>query len=33
MLTTFLLETLKGGDYSDDIDIDARIILKWIFGK
>jgi hypothetical protein len=26
----FLSENLKGRDYSDDLDVDGRIILEWI---
>jgi hypothetical protein len=24
---------LKGGDHSEDLDIDGRIILEWILGE
>jgi hypothetical protein len=27
------LENVKGGDYLDDIGVDERIILHWIFEK
>jgi hypothetical protein len=30
MLAKFWLESLKGTDHSEDVDIDGRIILKWI---
>jgi hypothetical protein len=30
MGTQFLLESLKGGGYSQDPSIDARTIFKWI---
>jgi hypothetical protein len=35
MHTVFWLENLKGIDYSEDldVDVDGRIILKWIVGK
>jgi hypothetical protein len=33
MSTKFWLEILKGRDHSYDLDVDGRIILKWIFGK
>jgi hypothetical protein len=33
MPTTFWLESPKGGDHSEDIGVDGKIILKWIFGK
>jgi hypothetical protein len=29
----FWLENLKGRDHSEDLSIDERIILEWIFGK
>jgi hypothetical protein len=27
------LESLKGGDHSEDTGVDGSIILKWILGK
>jgi hypothetical protein len=27
------MENLKGGDYSEDLGIDRRIILEWILRK
>jgi hypothetical protein len=33
MRTKFWLEILKGRDHSEDLDVDERIILKWILGK
>jgi hypothetical protein len=33
MHTTFWLKSLKGRDYSDNLGIDGRIILKWILMK
>jgi hypothetical protein len=32
MLTPFSLETLVAEDRSEDVDVDGRIILKWIRG-
>jgi hypothetical protein len=32
MHTVFWLEILKGGDHSEDLCVDGRIILKWILG-
>jgi hypothetical protein len=29
----FWLEDLKGGNHSEDLDLDLKIILEWIFGK
>jgi hypothetical protein len=29
---TFWLESLRGTDHLEDLDIDRRIILKWILG-
>jgi hypothetical protein len=29
----YWLGSLKGRVYSEDIDVDGRIILKWIVGK
>jgi hypothetical protein len=29
----FWLEKLKGRDYSENLGVVERIILKWIFGK
>jgi hypothetical protein len=33
MHTIFSLENLKGRDQSEDLGVDGRIILVWIFGK
>jgi hypothetical protein len=33
MLTKFWLESLKGKDHLEDLDIDRNITLKWILGK
>jgi hypothetical protein len=33
MCTKFWLESLKGEDHSEDLDVDGKIILKWITGK
>jgi len=34
MYTKFLLENLKeGGDHSEDLGVDAKIILEWTLGK
>jgi hypothetical protein len=33
MHTEFLFEILKGGVDAEDVDIDGKIILKWILGK
>jgi hypothetical protein len=32
MRTEFWLESLKGRDHSEDLDVNGRIILKWILG-
>jgi hypothetical protein len=32
MHTGFLSEDLKGGDQSEDRDVDGKIILEWILG-
>jgi hypothetical protein len=28
-----LVESLKGGDHSEDLGVDVRITLRWILGK
>jgi hypothetical protein len=33
MHTIFWLEHLKGSDNSEDLGVDGKIILEWIFGK
>jgi hypothetical protein len=33
MRIKFWLESLKGRDYSEDLYVSGRIILKWILGK
>jgi hypothetical protein len=33
MHTKFWLESQKGRDHSEDLDIDRSILLKWILGK
>jgi hypothetical protein len=33
MCKKFWLESLKGRDHSEDLDVDGKIILKWILGK
>jgi hypothetical protein len=33
VLTKFWLENLKEGVYSEDLNIDEKIILKWILEK
>jgi hypothetical protein len=33
MHTIFWLENLKGRDLSENLGVDGRIILEWIFGK
>jgi len=33
MHTIFMLENLKGRDYFEDICVDERIILEWLFGQ
>jgi hypothetical protein len=30
---SILVENLKGGDRSENLDVDGRIILEWILGK
>jgi hypothetical protein len=32
MHTEFGLKSLKGRDFSEDVGVDERIILKWILG-
>jgi hypothetical protein len=32
-ICTFWSENLKGRDYSEDLDVDVRIILEWILNK
>jgi hypothetical protein len=29
----FWLESLNGGDHSEDLGVDGKIILTWIFGE
>jgi len=31
--SVFWLEDLKGRDYSEDLGVDGRMILEWVFGK
>jgi hypothetical protein len=31
--TIFWLGSLKGGDHWEDLGVDGRITLRWIFGK
>jgi hypothetical protein len=33
MSATFWLENLKLRDHSEDLNVDGKIILKWIFRK
>jgi hypothetical protein len=33
MCTEFWFESMKGRDYSEDLGVDWRIILKWILEK
>jgi hypothetical protein len=33
MHTQFLSENLKGRDHLENIDVDGRVILKWILKK
>jgi hypothetical protein len=33
MRSGFWLQSLKGREYSKDLGIDGRIILKWVSGK
>jgi hypothetical protein len=33
MCTTFWLESLEGGDHSEDLGINRRITLDWSLGK
>jgi hypothetical protein len=30
---TFWLGNLRGRDYLEDLDVDGRVILKWILGE
>jgi hypothetical protein len=33
MHAKFWLDSLKGGDHSENLGIDGRTILRWILGK
>jgi len=33
MRTIFWLENLSGRDHLEELEVDERIILKWILGK
>jgi len=33
MHTKFWPENLKGRDHAEDLDVNGKIILKWILGK
>jgi hypothetical protein len=33
MYAQFLAENLKGRDHAENLDVDGRIILEWIFEK
>jgi hypothetical protein len=33
MNTLFLLENRNGRDHLEDLGVDGRIIVEWIFGK
>jgi hypothetical protein len=33
MRIKFRSKNLKGKDHSENLDVDGRIILKWMFGK
>jgi hypothetical protein len=33
MYTTFSSENLKGRDHAEDLGVDGKIIIEWIFGE
>jgi len=33
MRTSFLLQNLNGRDHSEDLGVDGKIILEWIWGN